>query len=218
MIADDHPVYRYGLRALLSAQPDTRCIGEAGTGDQAIDLAQSLHPNVVLMDINMAGTDGIRATRAILEEQPEIGILMLTMHEDRSSVLAAMAAGARGYIVKGAGTEEIVRAIQTVAEGGIVLGPTVASLVLESMRARDPNNPESAHPFPDLTMREREVLGLVSEGLTNETISEMLFLSPKTVRNHISTVFSKLDVHDRSQAIVRARNAGIGDHTRQPDR
>jgi DNA-binding NarL/FixJ family response regulator len=210
MIADDHPVFRYGLHALLGAHPATVCVGEAESGEEALLLARAVNPDVILMDINMAGLNGIDTTRRIVEERPEVGILMLTMQEDRSSILAAMSSGARGYIVKGAGTEEIVRAIQTVAEGGIVIGPAVASIVLDTIGNRTDSTPATPHPFPELTMREREILELVSAGLTNASISQRLFLSPKTVRNHISTVFSKLDVHDRGQAIVRARDAGIG--------
>jgi DNA-binding NarL/FixJ family response regulator len=218
LIADDHPVFRFGLRALLSALRDTEVVGEATTGEAAIELVTSVQPDVVLMDVNMPGVGGIEATRRIRETHPDTRVLMVTMLED-DSVFAAMRAGARGYVVKGAEPAEVLRAIRAVAEGEgegeAIFSPGIAERMLHFFAAPSsaprPNGPSaSLAAFPELTDREREVLTLIARGLTNSAIAEQLVLSPKTVRNYITEIFSKLQVADRAQAIIRARDAGLG--------
>ncbi|MDP9485675.1 MAG: response regulator transcription factor [Actinomycetota bacterium] len=207
LVADDHPVFRYGMRAILGAEPDTEIVGEAVDGEEAVILAAELDPDVILMDINMPGVNGIEATRRILEASPQTGILMLTMFEDDASIFAAMRAGARGYVLKGADGEETVRAIRSVAGGEAIFGPGIARRLTRFFAA-----PESkVEAFPELTGREREILAFIAGGYTNTAIAEALYLSPKTVRNYVSSIFTKLQVLDRAQAIVRARQAGLGD-------
>ena len=207
LFADDHPVFRYGLRALLQAEPATEVVGEATTGDEAIALATSVQPDVILMDLNMPGINGIEATRRILATHPHIHILVLTLLDDDDSVFAAMRAGARGYLLKGAEGEETVRAIHAVSSGEAIFSPSIARRLMQYFGAPRPTAPPQA--FPDLTEREREVLTLIAQGYTNMTIAEQLVLSPKTVRNHVSNIFSKLQVADRAEAIIRARDAGL---------
>ncbi|MCB0195298.1 MAG: response regulator transcription factor [Anaerolineae bacterium] len=206
IIADDHPVFRFGLRTLLAAEPDTEVVGEAASGAEAISLADSLQPDLILMDINMPDMNGIEATRLIVQRQPTIAILIITMFED-DTVFAALSAGARGYILKGAEGEETLRAIRAAANGEAIFSPAIAERLARHF-AQAP--PPTALPFPDLTNREREILVLVAQGLTNSAIAERLALSPKTVRNLVSIIFSKLHVTDRSEAIVKAREAGLG--------
>lgn len=207
LIADDHPVFRFGLNALLEAEGDTEVIGEATSGAEAVKLAAQLKPDVILMDLNMPDLNGLEATRRILQTTPETGILVITMFDD-DSVFAAMRAGARGYILKGAEGEETLRAIRAVANGEAIFSPAIAERMLQFM-TRPPIS-ETEAPFPQLTAREREVLALVATGLTNTAIAERLVLSPKTIRNHVSNIFSKLQVADRAEAIIRAREAGLG--------
>src|SRR5438094_3353717 len=212
VIADDHPVFRYGLRALLDAAPDTEVVGEATSGDEAVSLATTLQPDVVLMDLNMPGTNGIEATRQIAAAHPQIGILVLTMFEDDDSVFAAMRAGARGYILKGAEGEETLRAIHAVAHGEAIFSPAIARRLMRYFARPKPADAGAgpAEAFPDLTAREREILALIAQGYTNTVIAERLYLSPKTVRNQVSTIFDKLQVTNRTQAVLRARDAGLG--------
>jgi DNA-binding NarL/FixJ family response regulator len=211
LIADDHPVFRFGLSAILMAEPTTELVGEAGTGDDAIALAVELHPDVVLMDLNMPDIDGLEATRRILAQCPGIGILVLTMLEDDDSVFAAMRAGARGYLLKGTGGEEIIRAIRAITAGEAIFGPPIAQRLLRHFANPPTRRTSSAtSPFPELTEREHDVLSLLAAGFTNAAIADRLFISTKTVRNHVSSVFGKLQVSDRGQAIVRAREAGLG--------
>lgn len=208
LIADDHAGFRAGLRALLTAVPGVEVVGEAATGDEAVAQARSLQPDVVLMDIQMPRLDGIAATQQIVATSPHIAVLVLTMFEDDESVFSAMRAGARGYLLKGADRAEIVRAITAVARGEAIFGRSIARRLMEYFAA-----PRAAFPdlaFPELTEREREVLELIAEGFANPVIATRLFLSSKTVRNHVSNIFSKLQVADRAQAIVRAREAGLG--------
>jgi DNA-binding NarL/FixJ family response regulator len=207
LIADDHPVFRFGLRALLSATPDLEVVGEATGGAEAVALAAALQPDVIVMDLNMPDLNGLEATRRILPTSPHIAILVVTMFDD-DSVFAAMQAGARGYLLKGAEPEATLRAIRTVANGEAIFSPTVARRVMDFFARRQPHTP--AQIFPELTERERELLALLAQGLTNAAIAERLTLSPKTVRNHVSNIFSKLQVVDRAQAIIRAREAGLG--------
>lgn len=206
LLADDHPVVRSGLRALLESLPDYEVVGEAKDGEEAVREAQLTHPDVVLMDIRMPGIDGIEATRRVRAVVPETAILVLTMFDDDDTVFAAMRAGAQGYLLKGAEQAEIDRGIRAVVAGEAIFSPGVARRVLGYFAAP----PAGADPFPELTSREREVLDLVAAGRRNQAIAEALFLSPKTVANHISSIFVKLAVADRSEAIVRARQSGLG--------
>jgi DNA-binding NarL/FixJ family response regulator len=206
LVADDHPVFRYGMRAILSSKPDVELVGEARDGKEAVDLALELRPDVILMDINMPGMDGIEATRSILEELPAVGILVLTMVEEDDSVFAAIRSGARGYLLKGADGEETMRAIRAVAGGEAIFGPAIAGRLTGYFAAWN----DAARPFPELTERELDVLDLIARGRTNAAIAEALYLSPKTVRNYASNIFTKLQVADRAQAIIRAREAGLG--------
>jgi DNA-binding NarL/FixJ family response regulator len=206
VIADDHPVVRDGLSALLSSVPSIAVAGVASTGRQAVQAAVTLRPDVLVMDIQMPELNGVGATREIARVAPGVAVLMLTMFDDDDSVFAAMRAGARGYVLKGAQQEEIVRAIQAVAAGEAIFGPGIARQVLGLVAA-----PAAAgDPFPGLTSREREVLGLIAAGARNAEIARKMAIAPKTVANHISAIFAKLQVADRSEAIILARDAGLG--------
>jgi DNA-binding NarL/FixJ family response regulator len=207
LIADDHPLFRFGLRALLDAEAGTAVIGEATSGIEAVEMAASLQPDVILMDINMPELNGLEATRHILADNPEANILVLTMFDD-DTVFAAIRAGARGYLLKGSEGEETLRAIRAVAGGEAIFSPNIAARLMQHF-ANEPQTP-IASPFPDLTARELEVLQLIAQGLTNNAIAEKLVISPKTVRNQVSIIFSKIDVANRAEAIVRAREAGLG--------
>jgi len=208
VIADDHPVFRDGLRGILSSADGVEVVAEAGTGEEAVQAAASHQPDVVVMDLHMPDLNGIEATRRILHESPHVGVVVLTMFEDDASVFAAMRAGARGYLLKGADKEEILRAIHAIGSGEAIFGPTIARRVIEYFSAPQVAGPPQA--FPELTAREREILDHIAQGLNNDTIARKLYLSPKTVRNHVSNIFAKLQVADRAQAIVRARDAGLG--------
>ncbi len=208
LIADDHTLFRHGIRALLASVPDIELVGEAASGEEAIAQAGALRPDVILMDIKMPGTNGIEATRRVLAENSGIAVVVLTMLEDDDSVFAAMRAGARGYVVKGADEAEMLRVVRAVAGGEALFGPAIAERLMAFFADAGPV--PKARAFPDLTERERDVLGLIAQGLSNAEIASRLFLSPKTVRNHISSIFDKLQVTDRAQAIVRAREAGMG--------
>jgi DNA-binding NarL/FixJ family response regulator len=215
LIADDHPAFRAGLRLLLESLDDVEVVGEAATGAEVIELAVEHLPDVVVMDLQMPEVGGIEATRAIVARAPESSVLVLTMFEDEDSVFAALRAGARGYVLKGAGQEELARAIRAIASGEAIFSPAIATRVIDFFsRSRDDQPPQA---FPELTDREREVLGLIAEGLPNPEIMRRLVLSPKTVRNHVSNILAKLQVRDRSEAIVRAREAGLG-RPREPGR
>jgi DNA-binding NarL/FixJ family response regulator len=208
VIADDHPLVRSGLRTILAAASGIEVVGEAGTGAEAVAVAQSLTPDVVVMDLQMPDTDGIEATRRIVSALPDTAVLVLTMFEDDTSVFSAMRAGARGYLLKGAEQEEIVRAIQAAANGEAIFGPAVAHRLIDYFAQP---RPAAASPFPELTGREREVLDLIAAGQSNGAIGRTLVISPKTVANHVSNIFAKLQVADRSEAIVVAREAGFGE-------
>jgi DNA-binding NarL/FixJ family response regulator len=208
LIADDHPAFRSGLRALLETARDLVVVGEAATGGAAVEGAATLQPDVVLMDVNMPGLDGVEATRRIVDRAPHVAVLVLTMHDDDETVFAAIRAGARGYLLKGAQRAELLRAVRAVASGEAIFGPGVARRLV-SFFSRPAPGPD-ADAFPELTDREREILDLMARGHSNAEITASLGLSPKTVRNHVSNVFSKLQVRDRAEAIVRAREAGMG--------
>jgi DNA-binding NarL/FixJ family response regulator len=211
VLADDHPVYRDGLRALIDRSPDLELVGEAATGSEAVAIVADSQPGVVLMDIRMPGMSGIEATRQILETQPETRILVLTMSEDDDSLFAAMRAGARGYLPKDANSEDLVRAIRAVAVGDVIFGESIATRLQSFFRGD--RGRAASDPFPELTDREDEVLELIARGQSNAEIARRLQISDKTVRNHVANVFNKLHVADRSQAIVRAREAGLGRDT-----
>jgi DNA-binding NarL/FixJ family response regulator len=207
LIVDDHPVFRFGLRALLESQPDMAVIGEAENGGDAVQLAAAQQPDVVLMDVNMLGLNGIEATRQITAMDQGTAVLIITMLDD-DTVFTAMKAGARGYLLKGAKGNETLRAIRAVGNGEVIFSPGVA----EQMAAYFTRGFEESNstPFPELTPREREILNLLAQGLTNSAIAEKLVLSPKTIRNQVSNIFSKLQVASRSEAIIKARDAGLG--------
>jgi DNA-binding NarL/FixJ family response regulator len=206
VVADDHPLFRGGIRALITDSPETEFVGEASDGDEVIAVVDAVDPDVVVMDLRMPGRSGIEATRAIVASHPQVAVLALTMVDEDGSVFAAMRAGARGYVLKGAGPQEILRAILVVASGEAIFGPAIAARM---MRLFSPNAP-SELPFPDLTAREREILALMSAGSGNHVIAGRLGLTEKTVRNNVSNILTKLHVSDRAAAVARARDAGLG--------
>jgi DNA-binding NarL/FixJ family response regulator len=208
MIADDHPLFRDGLRAMFESELDIDLVGEAATGLEAVALASQLLPDVALMDIQMPDVDGIEATRRVLAASPKTRVLVVTMFEDDDSVLAAMRAGARGYMVKGMRSADAIRAIRAVAEGEAIFSPAIAARLVGMLAdAKQRARPDA---FPELTERERQTLDLMAQGHKNAVIAERLHLSPKTVRNYVTSIFDKLQLADRSEAIVRAREAGLG--------
>ena len=206
VIADDHPVVREGLSALLDSVPSITVAGVAGTGREAVQAAVRLRPDVLILDIQMPELSGIAAAAEIARVAPGVAVLMLTMFDDDDSVFAAMRAGARGYVLKGAQQDEIVRAIHAVAGGQAIFGPGIARRVLGLVSGP----PTAGLPFPDLTSREREVLDLIASGSRNAEIARRMSIAPKTVANHVSAIFAKLRVADRGAAIITARDAGLG--------
>ena len=206
VIADDHPAFRRGVELMLSGVDGIVVLGQAETGQRAVELAAELAPDVILMDLRMPGLDGIEATRRILRTEHPPAVVVLTMFEDDDSVFAAMRAGARGYLLKGADQDEIVRAIRAAAAGEAIFGPEIAERVIRHFAS---GSGSTASAFPALTDREREVLEMVAAGKGNATIAHDLVISLKTVRNHVSNIFTKLQVSDRSAAIVKAREAGL---------
>lgn len=212
LIADDHSLFREGLMAILSTAEDIEVAGEAADGEEAISKATSLHPDVILMDIMMPGMNGIEATKRILKSSPGTGIIILTMLEDDDSVFAAMCAGARGYVLKGADRAEVLKTVGAVAAGEALFGPAIARRLTRFFNHIQASSQAASglESFPELTDREREVLELIAQGRSNQEIANRLHISPKTVSNHISNIFGKLQVADRAQAIVKARQAGLG--------
>ncbi len=212
LIADDHALFREGVHAILKAVPDIEIVGEAGTGQEAMTLASELKPNVILMDIQMPDLNGVEATQRILKTQPDMGIIIVTMLEDDDSLFSAMRAGARGYVLKGADKAEMLKSIRAVADGEALFGPAIAIRVLNFFHDNPSQSKSKSSPavFPELTDREREILDSIARGETNDDIAEQLTISLKTVRNHVSSIFNKLQVTNRAQAVIRARDAGLG--------
>lgn len=208
VIADDHALFRDGLRALLNSVPDIRVTGEAATGAEVVAQAVALQPDVILMDIQMPDMNGIEATRRIVHTSPHIGIIVVTMFEDDDSVFAAMRAGAHGYLLKGAAQDELLRAVRAAAAGEALFSAPIARRLMTFFARSKPH--AAPEVFPELTERELELLELIAQGHNNAEIAARLTISGKTVRNHISNIFSKLQVSDRAQAIIRARDAGLG--------
>ena len=208
LVADDHAVFREGLRNVFGPEADIEVVGEAATGKEAVERAAELGPDVILMDIQMPGMNGIEATRRILEVDPDIGVMVLTMFEDDDSVFSAMRAGARGYVLKGADPSEILKVVRAVAGGEAHFGPEIARRLMSFFSEPSPASAQDI--FPELSAREVEILDLIAQGHSNAKIAARLYLSPKTVGNHISHIFTKLQVADRAHAIIRAREAGLG--------
>jgi DNA-binding NarL/FixJ family response regulator len=206
VVADDHPMFRAGIAALVDALPWAEVVGQAADGDEAVALAHAERPDVVLMDLHMPGTNGLEAIRRLAAELPEVACLVLTMVEHDDTVAAALRAGARGYLLKGATRDEITRALEAVAHGEVILGAAVAGAVMTRLLAGSAR----LTPFPQLTEREHEVLDLVARGLSNGDIARRLYLSEKTVRNVVSSVLTKLPAETRPQAMTMARDAGLG--------
>lgn len=204
LIVDDHPVFRFGLRALIGAEPDMAIVGEATNGAEALAIAANQSLDLVLMDIKLPDMNGLDVTRQLLAQQPQARVLVISMLDD-ATVFNALQAGACGYLLKGAGGEETIRAMRAAASGEAIFSPAIAQRILHHF-----SRPSSARPFPELTEREREILTLLVQGLTNPAIAERLSLSAKTVRNRVSDIFSKLHVSDRTEAINKARGAGVG--------
>jgi DNA-binding NarL/FixJ family response regulator len=208
LVVDDHPLFLDGVRAALTGADDLELVGEARDGAGALAAAAEVAPDVVLLDIGLPDTSGIEVARTLLAGRPDVRVLMMTMSDDDQTVVAALRAGARGYVVKGAGRADLLGAVRTVAGGGAVFSPAVADRLgtyfasLSTLPGRD--------AFPTLTEREREVLELIARRYDNRRIARELFLSDKTVRNHVSNVLGKLDVESRGEAVIRARNAGLG--------
>lgn len=207
LIVDDHALFRDGLRAMIEASAEITLVGEAGSGREAVIMSEKLQPDVILMDIQMPELNGIDATREIMKMSPHIKVLVITMLEDDHTVFAAMRAGARGYILKGAKHTDLIRAIKVVTDGEAIFSPGIAVKLIDYFNQVQPIMPSQV--FPELSDREREILQYISRGMKNPEIAERLFLSPKTVRNHVSNILSKLQVVDRTEAAIRAKEAGL---------
>jgi DNA-binding NarL/FixJ family response regulator len=208
LLVEDHPMFRDGLARMLETVEDVEVVGEAGTGEEAVQLAEQLKPTIILMDLNLPKMSGIEATKQIIQKQPTIGILVLTMYDDDSSVFAAMRAGARGYLLKEANRNEIIRAIHAVGDGEAIFSPSIARRMMYYFEAK--SKQAQVDVFPQLTEREREVLDHIARGENNAEIARVLGLNQKTVRNHVSNILSKLHASDRAHAIIMAREAGLG--------
>lgn len=209
LVVDDHPLFREGLGDIIATMPGVEVAGEAADGEAAVALARELAPDLVIMDLHMPRMNGIEATRQVLAERADTAVLVLTMLENDESVVSALRAGARGYIVKGSSRAEIARAIDAVAGGDVLLGPSVGPKVL-GLFNQGAHRQGRVVPFPELTDRELEVVELVARGLANGEVARRLFLSEKTIRNSVSTIFGKLGVSSRAELIARARDAGVG--------
>jgi DNA-binding NarL/FixJ family response regulator len=210
LIAEDHPLFRKGMISLLSSVPEFEVVGEARTGEEAVVRAADLQPDVVLMDLQMPEVNGIEATRRILQESPSVRVLVVTLFEDDDSVFMALRAGARGYVLKDSDEEEMLASIRAVGRGEAIFSPAIATRMLAFFAASPPGGGAPPQAFPTLTEREREILHLIAQGHPNPSIARQLSLSTKTVGNYVSNIFTKLQVADRAQAIIRAREAGLG--------
>jgi DNA-binding NarL/FixJ family response regulator len=208
LLVEDHPMFRDGLARMLESVEGFEVVGAAVDGEEAVQLAQRLRPNIILMDLNLPKMSGIEATKQIIQKHPETGILVLTMYDDDSSVFAAMRAGARGYLLKEANRNEIIRAIQAVGDGEAIFSPSIARRMMYYFEAK--SKQVQADVFPQLTEREREVLDHIARGENNAKIASVIGLNQKTVRNHVSNILSKLHAGDRAHAIIMAREAGLG--------
>jgi DNA-binding NarL/FixJ family response regulator len=208
LIVDDHPLFRKGMRALLESMEDMQVAGEAQTGEEAMEYAVQLQPDIILMDLQLPGGSGLDATREIVRVSPHIQILVVTLFEDDDSIFAALRAGARGYILKDTDEDEMIRAIRAVGHGEAIFSPTIANQLMEYFSSSRSKIPEEV--FPELTNREREILELIAVGESNLDIADQLSISLKTVRNHVSNIYSKLMVADRAQAVIKAREGGLG--------
>jgi DNA-binding NarL/FixJ family response regulator len=206
LVVDDHPVFRSGLRSAIGATPEASWVGEATDGPEAVELARALQPDLVLMDLRMVQMSGVEATRRILAERPQTRVLVLTMSDDDESIVAAVRAGASGYLLKGVGEPEISAAILAVARGDALFGAGVSGRLLDRLAGRR----GAAHAFPELTSREEQILDLLAQGLGNQAIAERLSVAPKTIRNTVSTILVKIGAEDRGSAIRLARQAGLG--------
>lgn len=207
LIADDHPLFRKGIRALIETMPDVALVGEAQSGQEAVEMALAHQPDIVLMDLQMPGGSGLSATRELNKRSPNIRILVVTLFEDNDSIFTALRAGARGYILKYADEEEMMRAIRAVGEGEAIFSPAIATRLINYFATTRQQVPQEI--FPELTDREREILVLIAHGESNAAIAEQLALTLKTVRNYVSSIYNKLQVADRAQAALRARDAGL---------
>ena len=207
LLADDHTLFRRGIRTILEQTPNVEVVGEAVSGEEAVALAQELVPDVILMDIKMSRLTGIEATRRIKQENPHIGVILVTMYDDPESAFAGMRAGARGYVLKEAEPEELVRAVDAAQRGEVMLCPIIAKKVLEHFGSEP--RMQQGLPYEQLTQRELQVLQLAADGLSNKEIGQGLVISEKTVKNHIANIFSKLNVNDRTQAILYALRQGL---------
>lgn len=208
LIVDDHPLFRKGMRALLDSMPDMNVIGEAQTASEAVEYAVQLQPDIILMDLQLPGGSGLDATREIVRLSPHIQILVVTLFEDDDSIFAALRAGARGYILKDTDEEEMIRAIRAVGSGEAIFSPAIANQLMDYFSSSSKKIPKEI--FPELTNREREILELIAVGESNQSIAKSLSISLKTVRNHVSNIYSKLQVADRAQAVIKARESGFG--------
>jgi DNA-binding NarL/FixJ family response regulator len=206
LVVEDHPLFRKGVVALLETVPEFAVAGVATTGEEAVSLATELRPDVVLMDLQLPGISGIEATRAIVAAEPDVRVLVLSLFEDDDSVFLALRAGARGYVLKDADEDELTGAVRAVARGEAIFSRAIAGRVLAFFSAPRPE----PKVFPELTDREREILSLIAAGHPNPSIARQLFLSPKTVANYVSAIFAKMQVADRAEAMIRAREAGLG--------
>lgn len=207
LIADDHPLFRKGMRSLLETMPEITLVGEAKSGREAVELSLAHQPDVVLMDLQMPEGSGLAATRELNKSSPRTRILVVTLFEDNDSVFAALRAGAHGYILKDADEEEMMRAIRAVGGGEAIFSPAIATRLIDYFATTQKEVPSQL--FPELTDREREILTLIAQGQSNAAIAEQLIISLKTVRNHVSNIYNKLQVADRAQAAIRARDAGL---------
>lgn len=208
LLVDDHTLLRQGLRKLLELEPSLEVVGEGGNGKEALEKAKDLQPDVILLDINMPGMNGVEATSLLKQTQPELKIIILTIHKDDEYIFEAIKAGASGYILKDVETKELIKAIQTAAAGESIIDPALASRLFQEFSRLSHKGPREAL-IQTLTEREKEILSLLVQGFSNRDLAQALFISEKTVKNHISNIFRKMEVSDRTQAVVKALKMGL---------